>query len=140
MVKDTILKSAQEMPEQNYSFKPVDSVRTYGQLLGHIADAQYEFCSPVLGDNNRGPGVEKNQTTKAALIQGLKEAFGYCDKAYDAMTDAHAADVVSFFGRSVPKLEMLNINIAHTDEHYGNLVTYLRIKGLVPPSSQGRGQ
>lgn len=136
ITKNDVLKSAEEMPEANYSFKPVSSVRNFGQLVGHVADAQYEFCAPVIGDGAKSPEVEKNKTSKADLINGLKEAFAYCDKAYDNMTDAHAAEVVDFYGHKAAKLTLLNFNVAHNDEHYGNMVTYLRIKGLVPPSSQ----
>ena len=136
MTKNDLLKSAEEMPEENYSFKPVDTVRTFGQLVGHVADAQYEFCAPVVGDGQQIPGIEKSKTSKADLIQALKDAFAYCDSAYSGMTDAHAADMVKFFGREMPKLGVLGINNGHNYEHYGNMVTYLRIKGLVPPSSQ----
>ena len=136
MAKNNILKSAEEMPETDYSFKPTDSVRTFGQLVGHVADGQYEFCSSVVGDGAQPPEVEKSKTTKADLIAGLKTAFAYCDKAYDSLTDAQAASSVKFFGRDMARLTVLNFNTAHTDEHYGNMVTYLRMKGLVPPSSK----
>ncbi len=136
MAKNNVLKSAEEMPESDYSFKPTEGVRTFGQLVGHVADGQYEFCSSVVGDNAQPPEVEKNKTTKADLIAGLKTAFAYCDKAYNGLTDAQAASVVKFFGRDMAKLSVLNFNTAHTDEHYGNMVTYLRMKGLVPPSSK----
>jgi uncharacterized damage-inducible protein DinB len=135
-----VLKSAQEMPEENYSFKPVPTVRSFGQLVAHVADAQYEFCGPIAGDTSRKPGsIEKTVTSKAALIQALQEAYAYCDKAISGMTDAQGTEMVSFFGRNAPKLSLFNFNVAHNMEHYGNMVTYLRIKGLVPPSSQGGG-
>jgi uncharacterized damage-inducible protein DinB len=136
MAKNNVLKSAEEMPESDYNFKPTDSVRTFGQLVGHVADGQYEFCSPVVGDGAKPPEVEKSKTTKTDLIEGLKTAFAYCDKAYNGLTDAQAASTVKFFGRDMAKLTVLNFNTAHTDEHYGNMVTYLRMKGLVPPSSK----
>ena len=136
MTKNDLLKSAEEMPEENYSFKPVSTVRSFGQLVGHVADAQYEFCAAIVGDNKQPPGIEKSKTSKADLIQALKDGFAYCDGAYSSMTDAHAADMVKFFGHDAPKLSILNFNISHNMEHYGNMVTYLRIKGLVPPSSQ----
>lgn len=139
-IKNYVLKSAEEMPEENYSFRPVSSVRTFGQLVAHVADAQYEFCSAVVGDGNRGPGVEKNKKTKAEIIQALRDAFAYCDPAYDNMTDEHASDLVNFFGDQMPKLIILNYNIDHNSEHYGNMITYLRMKGLTPPSSQKGGQ
>jgi uncharacterized damage-inducible protein DinB len=141
MSKTDVLKSAQEMPEENYSFKPVATVRTFGQLVAHVADAQYEFCGPLTGDTSHKPGtIEKTVTSKAALIQALQDAFGYCDKALNGMTDAQGTEMVSFFGHNIPKLSLFNFDIAHNMEHYGNMVTYLRIKGLVPPSSQQSGQ
>lgn len=134
--KSDVLKAAEEMPEESYSFKPVDTVRTYGQLVGHVADAQYEFCSVVAGDDKQPPSIEKSKTTKADLIQALKDAFAYCNTAYSSVTDAHAADIVKFGGFNATKISILDFNTAHNMEHYGNMVTYLRIKGLVPPSSQ----
>jgi uncharacterized damage-inducible protein DinB len=136
MTKNDLLKSAQEMPEADYSFKPVSTVRSFGELVGHVADAQYEFCSAVVGDGKQPPGIEKSKTSKADLIQALQDAFAYCDPAYNTLTDAHATEMVKFFGRDLPKLAVLNFNIGHNMEHYGNMITYLRIKGLVPPSSQ----
>jgi uncharacterized damage-inducible protein DinB len=139
-VKDIILRSAAKMPEENYSFKPTDAVRSYGQILGHVADAQYLFCSIVLGEKNPAPKIEQTKTSKADLIAALKDAFAYCDKAYDGMTDASGAQMVKFFGEDTPKLGVLSVNSMHTVEHYGNLVTYLRLKNIVPPSSEPKPQ
>lgn len=138
IVKNYLIKAAEKMPEENYAFKPTPEVRSFGQIVGHVADAQYLFCSAALGDKNPAPGIEKSKTTKADLVQALKDGFAYCDKAYDGMTDAHAAEIVKFFGRDSAKLSVLAFNNAHNDEHYGNIVTYMRIKGLVPPSSEAR--
>jgi uncharacterized damage-inducible protein DinB len=136
--KNNLLKSAQMMPEADYAFKPVATVRSFGQLVGHVADAQYLFCSVAKGEQNPKPDVEKTKTTKTDLIAALNEAFAYCDKAYSQMTDAHAADMVKIFGRDLPKLTVLYFDAAHNFEHYGNIVTYMRMKGLVPPSSGGK--
>jgi uncharacterized damage-inducible protein DinB len=138
MVKNNLVKAAEKMPEENYAFKPAPEVRSFGQIVGHVADAQYLFCSAALGEKNPAPGIEKSKTTKADLVQALNEAFAYCDKAYNGMTDAHAAEMVKFFGREQAKLTVLASNNAHNDEHYGNIVTYMRMKGLVPPSSESR--
>jgi uncharacterized damage-inducible protein DinB len=138
IAKNNIVKAADKMPEENYAFKATPDVRSYGQILGHIADAQYGFCSAVLGETNPAPGIEKSKTSKADLVKALNDAFAYCDKAYNGMTDAHATDIVKFFGREQAKLSVLAFNNAHDFEHYGNLVTYLRLKGLVPPSSEQR--
>ena len=135
-IKADLVKAAEKMPEENYSYKPTPEVRSFGQIVGHVADAEYMFCSIVTGDGTKPPGIEKSKTTKTDLVKALNDAFAYCDKAYDGMTDAHATDVVKFFGQDMAKLTILSINSAHGDEHYGNMVTYMRIKGLVPPSSE----
>src|SRR5215813_4091264 len=135
-VSDLLVRSAEKMPEENYSFKPTDGVRTYGQILGHVADAQYMFCSIATGDKNPGLKIEQTKTTKADLVAALKDAVAYCDKAYDTMTDASGAQMVKLFGSDMPKLGVLNINNMHNMEHYGNLVTYLRLKNIVPPTSE----
>ena len=135
-VKDILLRSAEKMPEENYNFKPTDTVRSYGQIVGHVADAQYLFCSIAFGDKNPAPKIEQTKTSKADLIAALKEAFAYCDKAYDGMTDASAAQMVKLFGNDAPKLGVLTVNNMHNLEHYGNLVTYMRMKNVVPPSSE----
>jgi len=134
--KTILLRSAEKMPEENYSFRPVDTVRTYGQIIGHLADAQYLFCSTTLGEANPDKKIEKTKTSKADLIAALNEAFAYCDKVYDSMTDASGTQMVKFFGNDAPKLGVLSINIGHNMEHYGNLVTYMRIKNIVPPTSE----
>jgi uncharacterized damage-inducible protein DinB len=137
-LKADLVKAAEKMPEENYSFKPTPDVRSFGQIIGHAADANYMFCSTVLGDGMKPPEIEKSKTTKADLVKGLNDAFAYCDKVYDGMTDARAVEMVKFFGRDMAKLTVLSINNAHNDEHYGNLVTYMRIKGLVPPSTEAQ--
>jgi uncharacterized damage-inducible protein DinB len=138
MIKNNIVRSAEKMPEENYAFKPTPEVRSFGQLIGHVADSQYMFCSAVLGKPAPTPGVEKSKTTKADLVQAVKDAFAYCDPAYDGLTDAQAGSLVKFFGGDQAKATVLAFNTAHDNEHYGNIVTYLRMKGIVPPSSEPR--
>ena len=128
--------AAQKMPEENYSFKPTPEVRSFGQLVGHVADAQYMFCSMVSGDTNPNKGIEKTKTSKADLVAAVKDAVAYCNKTYAALTDAQGSQMTKFMGYDMAKLTVLSINTAHTDEHYGNMVTYLRLKGIVPPSSE----
>jgi uncharacterized damage-inducible protein DinB len=135
-VKGLLLKSAEKMPEENYGFKPVDSVRSYGQIVGHVADAQYLFCSIALGEKNPAPDIEHTKTTKADLIAALQTAFAYCDKAYDTMTDATAVQPVKLFGGDQPRFSALEVNNMHNLEHYGNLSTYMRMKNIVPPSTE----
>lgn len=137
-VKQDILRSAEKVPEEKYAFKPVDSVRTYGQVLAHVADGQYEFCGGAAGKHDE-KGVEQSAKTKTDIIAALKTAFAYCDAIYDGMTDAKATEMIPFFGGAkITRLSLLDFNVAHSMEHYGNLVTYMRIQGIVPPSSEPR--
>ena len=135
-LKTILVSSAEKMPEENYNFKPTDAVRSYGQIVGHVADAQYTFCSVALGEKNPGLKIEQTKTTKADLVAALKDAVAYCDKAYDSMTDASGSQMVKLFDMDLPKLGALNINNMHDMEHYGNLVTYMRLKNIVPPTSE----
>lgn len=135
-VKDILLRSAQKMPEENYGYKPTDTVRSYGQIVGHVADAQYLFCSIALGEKNPAPDIEHTKTSKADLIAALNTAFSYCDKAYDGLTDASAVQMIKLFGNDAPRLGALTVNNMHDLEHYGNLVTYMRLKNIVPPTSE----
>ena len=132
--------AAEKMPEEQYAFKPDPAVRSFGQILGHIADANYLFCSAVLGENSPSPGIEKTKTTKAELRAALHDAFSYCSRAYGALTDASANETVKAFGQERNKLGALWFNASHNLEHYGNLVVYMRLKGFVPPSSEPKPQ
>ena len=135
-LKTTLVASAEKMPEENYNFKPTEAVRSYGQIVGHLADAQYTFCSVALGENNPGLKIEQTKTTKSDLVAALKDAVAYCDKAYEGMTDTAGAQMVKMIGMDMPKLGVLNFNNMHAMEHYGNLVTYMRLKNIVPPTSE----
>jgi uncharacterized damage-inducible protein DinB len=136
-IKNDILRSAEKMPEENYSFKPAPRVRTFGQILGHIAEEQYMYCSHVKGEQ-KAVDVERTKISKADLIAALKESFAYCDGAYDSMTDAMATETIKVGDSERTKLRLLWSNTTHDNSHYGNIVTYLRIKGLVPPSTEGQ--
>jgi uncharacterized damage-inducible protein DinB len=135
MVSHNVIAGAEAMPEENYSFKPTPEVRSFAQLVGHAADAEYSFCSTAAGEKPPASSSEKSKTSKADLVQAVKDASAYCDKVYGAMTDDHASDLVKMMGRDMAKVTVLTVNTAHLDEHYGNMVTYLRLKGIVPPSS-----
>ena len=135
-VSNAVIGAAQKMPEENYSFKPTPDVRNFGQLVGHVADASYMFCSQALGEPNPMKDIEKTKTSKADLVAAVKDAVAYCNKAFDSMTDAKGSQMVKLFNFDMAKLTLFSLNTAHTDEHYGNMVTYLRLKGIVPPTSE----
>jgi uncharacterized damage-inducible protein DinB len=135
-IKNTLLRAADKMPAENYSFRTVPEVRTYGELLTHIADIQFMLCGMVQGEQKQGKAPENK--TKAEATAYLKSSFDYCDPVYNSMTDAAGAMKVKMFGRESTKLGVLNFNISHDNEMYGTAVAYLRIKGIVPPSSDRR--
>ncbi|HWZ33744.1 MAG TPA: DinB family protein [Bryobacteraceae bacterium] len=136
-VRSFILRSAEKMPEESYSFKPAPRVRTFGQILGHIAEEQYLFCGTAKGEQ-RAADVEGTKTSKADLIAALREAFAYCDSVYDSLNDATALQVIGSGAKTRTRLKVLWGNTIQDNLHYGNLITYLRIKGLVPPSTEGQ--
>lgn len=137
-IKNTLTRAAEEMPEEDYSFATVPGkVRTYGEIIGHIADVQMMLCGMAKGEQKHSD-AEKSKKTKADLTAALKESFDYCDGVYNSMTDAEGAQMIKMFGRDMTKLGVLNFNIGHDNEMYGTAVVYLRMKGLVPPSSQRR--
>ena len=131
-----VLKSAEQMPEADYAFKAAPTVRSFGQLIGHVAGSEMMFCAAALGEAPKAEDdIEKTVTTKEGLVAALKSSAQYCARAY-ALTDAQAAGTIKLFGNDQSKMFALILNASHVGEHYGNLVTYLRIKGMVPPSSQ----
>jgi uncharacterized damage-inducible protein DinB len=137
-VKGYIVAAAAKIPEDVYAFKPTPEVRSMGQLFGHIADANFGICGAASGQKPPMTDVEKTKTTKADLQAAVAESFKFCDAAYASLTDTSANETVKFFlpGTNT-RLGVLGFNNAHAFEHYGNIVTYMRLKGMVPPSSQG---
>src|SRR3989304_5612646 len=138
MVKGWLVGSAELMPEANYSFKPTPEVRSFGQLVGHVANSSYLFCSIVKGEKSPATADFEKTTSKTELVTAIKAAFAYCDGAYQ-MNDMKAMEEVTFpFGdMKGSRLWAMMFNVAHDNEHYGNMVTDFRLKGRVPPSSQG---
>lgn len=133
--KRDVMGSIETIPEDLWSFQPTKDVRTVAQLFAHIADGQYEFCGAAIEGKPVDKGVEKTAKGKAEIVKALNEAFAYCESAYSDLTDAKT---VKFFGMTATRLGIMDFNIAHNMEHYGNLVTYMRLKGIVPPSSAPR--
>lgn len=136
-IRDNFIKAAEEMPDSLYAFRPARTVRTFAQQVAHVADDQYNLCAPGKGETRQAAytAIEDSLSRKADLVPALKAAFAYCDGAYDALTDASGA-VMSTSGKGRSRFGMLNWNLWHTWEHYGNVVVYLRINGFVPPTSQ----
>jgi uncharacterized damage-inducible protein DinB len=146
--RKNIEKSAEKVPEELYGLRPGPQleVRTFGQILGHLANFNYLWCSQAKGQKNPAQGSDYEKlTSKALLLGALSDAFTYCDGAYTALTDASGLEVVTVTQESgrqaqVPRMSLLVLNYGHNNDHYGNLVTYMRIKSIVPASSEPRPQ
>ncbi len=136
-VRGYFLQAAEEMPDSLYAFRPAPTVRTFARQVAHVADDQYNLCAPARGEVRHAAytAIEDSLSTKPALVVALKEAFAYCDTAYARITEA-TANLPTPGGSGRTRLGYLNWNMWHTWEHYGNVVVYLRLNGLVPPSSQ----
>jgi hypothetical protein len=132
--KGYLTRAAAAMPEENYGFKPTPDIRTFGALLGHIADHQTNYCSTALGAHKQGDAASK--TTKADLVAALAASFAICDAAWDSITDANATQMMG--QRS--KLGTLILDMVHSNEEYGYMAIYFRLKGIVPPSTDRSGR
>jgi uncharacterized damage-inducible protein DinB len=136
LIKDNLLKAAEKMPADDYSFRTVSQVRSFAEMIAHVVDAQFRMCAVVKGESAASNAASK--TTKPELVAALKASFDYCDPVYAAMTDRAGAAKVRWARWDMSKLGLLNWNISHDNEMYGIIGAFLRLKGLVPPSSEGR--
>lgn len=134
--KGALLGEADRMADADYAFKATPDVGTFGSRVAHVADAQFMICSAVKGESKKADTAGK--TSKADITAALKASFDYCDGAYDSLTDATATQMVKIFGQPQTKLSALWGNLSHDSEMYGYMAVYLRLKGLVPPTSERR--
>jgi uncharacterized damage-inducible protein DinB len=140
--KRNIVQSAELMPDANWDYRPVDGVRSFSEILAHVAGASYAICAAA--KNEKTPYAEdyfeKNAKGRDAIVKATKDAVAYCDAAYAALTDATAGELVAnpfgAEGTKMPRTAALVLQIGHDNEHYGNLVPYFRLNGIVPPSSR----
>jgi uncharacterized damage-inducible protein DinB len=155
-ISRNVSESAAKMPEADFAFKPTKDVRSFGEILGHIANTHYSLCAAVKGEKKPDAQDFEKITAKSDMVKGLNDSIDYCKAAYASMTDARLLQPVPppapatppAAGQPAPRptvpFNRLMSNLTHDWEHYGNLVTYLRLKGLVPPSTEraqaGRGR
>jgi uncharacterized damage-inducible protein DinB len=136
-VKRNVTAMAEKMPEEHFAYKPVPEVRSFGESVAHVADAQARNCNLVAGAGAKTLDAEKKKT-KAELVAALKESFAICDAAFASLTDARAREMVKT-GQSafqIAKLSLLVSMISHSNEQHGYMAMYLRLKGIVPPSTE----
>ncbi|WP_321477768.1 DinB family protein [uncultured Paludibaculum sp.] len=135
-VKNNLTRSAEKMPEDDYSFKATADIRSFGQLIAHVADSQARTCSTLAGEPKQLGAASK--TSKAELVAALKESFAMCDAVVDGLTDAKAAEMVKLGRGERSRLGALAGMVSHSNEEYGYLCVYMRLKGVVPASSEPR--
>lgn len=135
-VKTNILAAADAMPESNYDFRPAPEEMTFGGWIAHVADAQVGICSTLNGQTRKGDAASKKGKTD--LVAALKASFEECDKAYNALTDSNATELVAYGRGQNSRGGRLAYNTAHDQECYGSMAVYMRVKGIVPPSTAAR--
>jgi uncharacterized damage-inducible protein DinB len=136
-IKQNLTEMAAKMPDADYTFQPTKEVRTYGQLFGHVANAQFGQCAAAKGVANPNQGNDnEKKATKAEFVKALADSFAFCDDAFSALTDASAAELVKQGQNEVARGSVLAGLIGHSNEMYGTGVVYMRLKGLVPPSTE----
>jgi uncharacterized damage-inducible protein DinB len=158
---DTITRyvtaSAAKMPDEKFGFKATPEVMSFAEIVGHVADSHFSYCARVKGEKNPNDGNSiQKKTAKADIVKGLADSVAYCSAVYADMTDAKVVELMTPAAPPAPpagvtagtppppppppspRFRLLLGNVTHDWEHYGNLVTYLRLNGLVPPSSEPR--
>jgi uncharacterized damage-inducible protein DinB len=136
-----LAEAAENMPADEYGFQPTPQVRTFGEIIGHVINANFFFCSQAAGEKSPATADHQQITDKAALVKALNDSLVYCDRVYAATTDANfmqpmqIANVIGTGSTNTVRGAVLMYNIAHNNEHYGNLAVYMRLKGHVPPST-----
>jgi uncharacterized damage-inducible protein DinB len=136
-VKRNLSAMIEKMPEEHFTFRPVPEIRSFGEAVAHVADAQARNCNLVSGAGSKTLDADKKRT-KAELQAALKESFAICDAAFAALTDAEAKEMVTMgqSGFQLSRLSLLVSMISHSNEQHGYLAVYLRLKGIVPPSTE----
>ena len=135
-VKNNLLKSAEKVPDADYNFKPTPEIRSFGEVMGHVVAAQGHTCAAILGEQSSS---HQKPTSKAEIVSALKNTFAECDKAYGSLTDANATETINTGRGQRTRLGALIGNTTHDVEQYSILSVYMRLKGIVPPSSERSG-
>jgi uncharacterized damage-inducible protein DinB len=141
MIRRNLAEAAENMPADEYTFRPTPELRTFGQIVGHLVKANFFFCSQAAGEKSPATAGDEQVTDKAALVKALNDSLVYCDRVYAATTDSNFSQpmqivhVVGTGSTNTVRGAVLMYNITHNNEHYGNLAVYMRLKGHVPPST-----
>ena len=137
-IRRNLIEAAEAMPAADYTFKPTPQVRSFGELLGHVVFGNFLFCSQAKGEQMPTTQNFNQITDKATLVKGMNEALAYCDDVYNGTTDTNFNQLITMVGpakKQASRGSVLVFNTTHNNEHYGNIVVYMRLKGRVPPST-----
>jgi uncharacterized damage-inducible protein DinB len=138
-IRRNLAEAAENMPAADYAFKPTPDVRTFAEVIAHVAFGNFLFCAQARGEQPPSRESYAKATDKAVLVKALRDSLDYCDATYAATTDANFNQLVKVpgpgGGREAGRGAVLVFNTTHNNEHYGNLVVYMRLKGHVPPST-----
>jgi uncharacterized damage-inducible protein DinB len=145
-IRQNLARAAEAMPAEEYGAKPTSEVRSFGQLVGHVINANFFFCSQAAGEKSPATRNYEQVADKAILVAALSESLAFCDKVYGSLTDASFNERVTMVGGAgnaateTVRGAVLIFNTTHNNEHYGNIVVYMRLKGHVPPSTAASQQ
>jgi uncharacterized damage-inducible protein DinB len=137
-IRRNLAEAAEQMPAEDYAFKATPEVRSFAQLVGHVIFGNFFFCSQAKGEAMPKTQNFEQLTDKAALVKGMNDSLAYCDEVYSATTDVNFNQLVTIAGaakKQVSRGSVLVFNTTHNNEHYGNIIVYMRLKGRVPPST-----
>ncbi len=134
-VKGFVIKAAENMPAENYSYKPTPDIRSFARVVNHVTEAQFHSCGALNGATEAKP-TPPETADKTTIVNALKASFAECDKAFGALTDAHLAEMMDIGGRKRSQMGLAWGTVSHDNEQYATLALYMRLKGLTPPSSE----
>jgi DinB superfamily len=136
-LKGNILKAADKMPADSYSFRPTPEIRTFARVVNHVIEAQLRSCGVLNGTAPDAlPKVPPETADKAAIVAALQASFAECDKAYAALADDNLLQMLTIGPITRTRIGFAWGNVSHDNEQYATLALYMRLKGLVPPSSE----
>jgi len=135
-LKPNVLKAAEKMPEADFQYKPTADIRTFARIVNHVTEAQFHTCSALNGGKFDPKSVPSDTADKATILAGLKASFDECDKAYGALTDATITQALTLGPVTRSRITLAWGNVSHDNEQYAELSTYLRLKGIVPPTAE----
>ncbi len=136
-LKANILKAADKMPAESYSFRPTPDIRTFARVVNHISEAQLRYCGTINGTASDAlPKVPPETADKNAIVAALQASYAECDKAYASLTDENVLQMLTLGTVTRTRIGFAWANVSHDNEQYATLALYMRLKGLMPPSSE----